>query len=389
MHNQNPHNPLQPHTHTGAPVALAKVVDSSSGERFGGFAALAGGELLFGPSGPGLSYIPYLAAEGETLIKVRRYADALQFECFQRADDLTLEEKAERDWKRRLYNPLEAYEADKLEDAPVALRGAVRGFSNDARRRMSRTCAKVHDLEKASFVTLTLSDEIVGRFWNKWEAKPDVDNMAAYLRNGIAALDKRGQRFWGRSGLSFGFIWKLENQRRKTGRYRGYLVPHMHLIVTGLGNVAVTRQRRWLKAAWWHICGEAADGHERAGVQLDKVYSRAGAGVYVAKYVAKSAEDAEDAELEIGRRWGMRGTVDTSGEDVGMITLAQYIQIRRYVARWLEGRWKGGRRYARIIRRPRQGLEDGLFIFGAGFQSATGWGLSDGLMRSLLFADIV
>jgi len=159
------------------------------------------------------------------------------------------------------------------------VRGAIKRFSADSRRRLLKHVARI-DLEnlgyRPMFITLTYPD--------KW-----ADSSAVWKRH-IEAMRKRLEREYGQHAT----LWKLEFQKRGA--------PHFHLIWFRRTSVGEIRKlRRNLSVQWAAVVGSGDEKHIYAGVQADFARSKRGVMFYASKYAAK----LDGIEREVGRRWGL------------------------------------------------------------------------------------
>lgn len=158
---------------------------------------------------------------------------------------------------------------------PTSKRSTVTTFSRKSRSRMLKITAQIDraQLSRSLFLTLT--------YPSLFPSQPSVytGHFAAFL--------KRLKRTFPKSSA----LWKLEFQKRGA--------PHYHLLVFGVPFIA----RDWLSRSWFQIARTGDERHLRAGTQVQRVKSTRQAISYVAKYVAKVAEDVPDSHH--GRFWGI------------------------------------------------------------------------------------
>lgn len=228
--------------------------------------------------------------------------------------------------------------------APKARRGAITEFSRKSRKRMLELTASLRNANHQStfFATLTYPGEFT---WLASEVK-------AHLR----AFQMRFKRFFTGAGV----IWRLELKKRKSGKSKGMVVPHFHLIIV---NAAVSwgTMMRWIRKNWYEVVGSEDEDHYKAGVDVQDVKSFRHLMHYVSKYAAKDEDDADPWERPWGRRWGAWGNVDAEPMHVIRLTARQWAMLKRLIAAWMKSK---GSSYADRVKRmsPRRGCS----IFGLG-----------------------
>ena len=175
-------------------------------------------------------------------------------------------------------------------------------------------------------------------------------------------------------------IWRLECKARKSGKNRGKVAPHYHLLVCGIKNLKEWRE--FIQTAWFEVVGSGDAKHAKAGTEASRVQTSRHAMHYVSKYCAKMDDDtpitAEGEPMPIGKWWGKFGDADNAPSLSMEIGYEELCELRRLAARYVQNRNK---RYSKIIKRGKMGLT----IFGLGDESnpawlkqperCTGWGL--------------
>jgi len=166
-------------------------------------------------------------------------------------------------------------------------RRTVSGFSPAARLRMLRTVATVQwERVKASlFITLTYPDSVCRR-------TSDERNRDRYQ------FLRSMERYLGKE---VGALWRIEWQKRKSGALKGTTVPHVHLIVFGIGYIPYQKIREWWRAVL-HVDGALATDVQK--IKGGKMVAR-----YVSKYCAKLPEERSLDNASYvnthGRHWGI------------------------------------------------------------------------------------
>jgi hypothetical protein len=166
------------------------------------------------------------------------------------------------------------------------LRGGIKGFSIQSRRRLMELIATVkRDAELPDFVTLTYPNEF-----------PTVERSKRDLKVFFQRFDRK----YPQSGK----IWKLEPQERGA--------PHFHMLVWGCDTEDLFF---WVLNNWFDIAGHGDPNHYKfhAGLLKDskkcvtRVNSFRGVWSYASKYIGKTFEVAEWGSQWTGRFWGVSG----------------------------------------------------------------------------------
>jgi hypothetical protein len=203
---------------------------------------------------------------------------------------------------------------------PGGRRGQVKGFSYASRRRFIRMIAKVERESKPLFVTLTFPDEYIDKVTSPVEWKRQLKAIK--------------QRF-ARKFPEVAFIWRLEVEKRKSGKYVGVEFPHFHLMVYGMGDRYL---KDWISLAWWEVCGRLSVSHLKAGTKVEKMRSFRGVLSYVSKYMAKPGVSL----AMTGRIWGIHNikAIPWVKATILLLSEGEAVQLIRYLRRYanLKGR---------------------------------------------------
>jgi len=184
------------------------------------------------------------------------------------------------------------------------IRGTVRGFSRQSRKRLIDL---IHQVDRSRtgvplFVTLTYPRE--------WPS--DWREYKGHLHTWLKRLERRYP------GASV--IWRLEYQKRGA--------PHYHVLVFGVPYLP----HKWVSRTWFEVVGSGDDRHLAAGTEVAKVRTWRGASFYCAKYLGKLCEFGT---VDTGRMWGVRGTLPIELETFAL-TWHQWHRARRVLRRWLK-----------------------------------------------------
>ena len=199
----------------------------------------------------------------------------------------------------------------------IGVRGAIRGFTKAARKRMLQFLQSV-DCEVVGlplFVTLTYPGEWPG---DPLRWKRDLDTWLHRLRRAFPAA-------WA--------VWRLEPQRRGA--------PHYHMLVFGLPKLP----REWLSRTWFEVVGSGDERHLRAGTQVQRVDSWRRVIGYAAKYLAKEVAALPGAWQEgVGRWWGVHNRQAAKREAMEVELGAKaFYRVRRVLRRLVGGPGRSGR----------------------------------------------
>lgn len=258
-------------------------------------------------------------------------------------------------------------------------RGNVAGFSRASRKRMIDLMCSQREGAPKTFVSLTYADE----------ALFDVTEHGEVIRlthdrdwkRDIEVLRKRFERQF----PNIKAIWRIELQDRKSGKFRGLIAPHFHMLIWNMTPTCTvsdsdTDFQTWLNQQWWEIVDTGLSKHYEHGTHISLIETERHAMFYVSKYVAKAEDEFED-NYEIGRRWGRIGQFDT-GECLHMLlNQREFVQFRRLIRSWLKSH---GRDYAKRLRGS--SLEKGFTVYGLGDGlSSSSQFLPDGLIKYMVF----
>jgi hypothetical protein len=147
-----------------------------------------------------------------------------------------------------------------------AKRRPVSIFTESARLRLLKFIARIDwkYYEKAVFITLTYPDDKVLR--RSFQRNKDRYLFWRYL-----------ETYLGRDACG---LWRLEWKQRKSGKYRGIVLPHFHLLAFGVSWVPKEEVRRWWRTILNH------EGNLSTHVR--GYDSGENAAIYAAKYAAKN-----------------------------------------------------------------------------------------------------
>lgn len=162
----------------------------------------------------------------------------------------------------------------------------ITSFSRQSRMNLIRRIAKTEwgQCLPALFLTLTFPDEVA--------------SLSVRERTQLRqSFQYRMEKFLGKK---VGCLWRVEWVRRRSGHYKGKIVQHMHLIVSGVRFI-----HWWWIRKWWQECL----GYEGPlQTHVKRVDTALQAAMYLQKYVSKPVLLDYRAYLRegesIGRQWG-------------------------------------------------------------------------------------
>lgn len=207
-------------------------------------------------------------------------------------------------------------------------RGRILGFSRKSRSRCLKKLMKSEEAPGA-WGTLTISDECI----------PDIE-----IKSLIEWITKK-QRVLGqyikRNCPGYGVVWKKEWKKRKSGKFLGFFVCHLHLTITG--PESATDQdllRVWwiIRDEWIRLLGttsEAAFAVLNGEKSFEILRSKKRAAIYVSTYVSKR-DDVPPGVDSIGRNWGTWGEWKEAEPETFQLAASEYSVVRRILCRYMK-----------------------------------------------------
>lgn len=191
-------------------------------------------------------------------------------------------------------------------------RGKIVGFSKGSRRRMMTMMARIDKSELPIFVTLTYPDE--------------YPSAKKYKRD-IKAFIQRLKRRWPVAGG----VWKLEFEIRKTGKNKGNLAPHYHILLYGVPYKEALSE---ISKMWFEVVGSDDEKHLNAGTRVERIKSHRGVMAYASKYIGKLISQDEVRE-SCGRIWGYFGLIPFADEVKIIINREMAVKLLRNLNRYI------------------------------------------------------
>lgn len=167
------------------------------------------------------------------------------------------------------------------------VRGNIMGFSRGSRLRLLKAIARMDWtlIGPSLFVTLTYPDERSVRRMSQ-----RTSDRSQFIRAVELHL-----------GRHVATIWRAEWKERRSGRNKGTMVSHVHLLLLGVEFIPWEKIRAW----WGRILGWNGPLH----TYVEATWDGPGASLYVAKYCSKV--DAPPSLVNasylnrVGRHWGL------------------------------------------------------------------------------------
>ena len=171
---------------------------------------------------------------------------------------------------------------------PLDGRGECWGFSDASRLRMLSAMSKVNwdAIGKSLFITLTYQDCM------RPEECSEVSTQRFCMQRYIETRIEK----------EVSILWRVEWAERKTGAYKNYLYPHIHLLVFDVQYIHYAMVNRW----WKMVIGYPQDRYVRTETRGAR--NRRLAWHYLAKYCGKHSSLVIGAYLNNafpGRSWGI------------------------------------------------------------------------------------
>lgn len=166
-------------------------------------------------------------------------------------------------------------------------RSAIQKFSNAARLRMIKEVARIEwPLTLPSlFITLTTPDDV-------------ADSSPGQRTRQRLQLQRCIETHCGKK---VGALWKVEWMPRRSGKHKGKLIHHFHLILCNVAWIPWQKLR-----AWWK---DALHTKHEVKTWVERIYSPLQAAHYVCKYMSKAHSLDYLPYLRngqsIGRQWGV------------------------------------------------------------------------------------
>ncbi|MCG8686933.1 MAG: hypothetical protein MI892_18785 [Desulfobacterales bacterium] len=194
------------------------------------------------------------------------------------------------EYERRLY-PQRASDQSSI----VPKRGQITGMSKKSSLRLRKRAARINDL--SLWVDFTFSDDV-------------LENMSITERAQFSYYCLKRITKYAKEKFGLHLIWKREYQPRKSGRNKGEIMPHFHVL---FGGMTSKQHKIWINICiqiltrWVEITGTENDNALAVAVNR-KSYRRIEnpkhATCYISKYFSKDAELEIPEGESIGRCWG-------------------------------------------------------------------------------------
>lgn len=166
-------------------------------------------------------------------------------------------------------------------------RKCINAFSAASRLRVLKLIARVdwNQFLPGVFITLTYPDNMVGLTYKERSKHRYLFHraMERYLGTKVASL------------------WRIEWVPRRSGTWKGFLIPHLHLLVSKVSYIPWRVVREW----WRSAIGASGYLH----TWIEKIEEAGHAAKYCCKYVAKQhsfiSAAYHNTRVTVGRMWGV------------------------------------------------------------------------------------
>lgn len=211
-------------------------------------------------------------------------------------------------------------------------RGKVREFSRAARRRLILDFGKLKEYPPA-WVTLTFADDCM-------DGKTVTERGAfawGRLKRFIEWIEYHFPGCWG--------LWRKEWEVRKSGKLKGELCPHYHVMLE-VGKVGADLDKAliWILKRWVRQTGTQDENARTVAMRKESRAILDGVKMaqrYVAKYMSKTTLaifDELDEEESLGRYWGRIGSPPYGAVCVVKLSRYESVWLRRLLHRMCQGK---------------------------------------------------
>jgi hypothetical protein len=221
--------------------------------------------------------------------------------------------------------------------------------------------------EPAFWVTLTFADEQIDNC--------DPEALLAMSSRTMEKFRKRVKRRWPWMGI----VWRREWEVRKSGRWKGELIPHIHAMVylkADTPGSSFYGFSRALRVQWVKSLPKQDDVaikkamkvalHDRSWARLNNVEH---ALKYVSKYMAKADPRVIEGDYSLGRMWGVWGKRPEMAQGVLIrVPMDKVEQVGRALAEKVRGsdgfreKVEGCKSYVLLPRYEAMGCFEAVFL---------------------------
>lgn len=170
---------------------------------------------------------------------------------------------------------------------PSEKRGIIHGFTPAARIRMLKTIARIDwfAVGKSIMITLTYPDNRKDRTYQE-----RTTDRTLFLK----AIEKN-------LGRKVSALWRTEWKARKSGKAKGQIAPHLHLVMLGEPFIC----QRFVRQVWRKILKVTGPLATHVSPTADGEHSAKYASKYAAKETVSALDNVAYLELSMGRAWGL------------------------------------------------------------------------------------
>ena len=196
----------------------------------------------------------------------------------------------------------------------MRLRGDVKVFSAQSRFRLLKLIARIQwsNVDKCLMVTLTFPDQY---------GIVDKDTM-----NGYRYLFHRRMEYILKKNICV--IWRIEQEIRKSGKRKGEVMPHLHLLLFGIPRIPYRIiNDAWQRAIGWNEYVRTDICRAKNGVMAAKYCAK-----YCAKEVSASLVNKTYLNTYTGRQWGVLRSelLPLAKKEVYLVKLSDVVRDIRF-----------------------------------------------------------
>lgn len=173
-------------------------------------------------------------------------------------------------------------------------RGDITEFSRKSANNLKKCIGRTPNLQ--GMFELTFADDVM--------SDKTFTERRDYAVNCLRRFKQYLHKKW-----NIQFVWKREFQDRKSGSLKGDVIPHFHIIFTGLTESRLQNFERvmvQIMSAWVKIMGSEMPKAYKVAINQEsyrKIENSRHARIYIGKYFGKVQEHLPEG-VSIGRCWG-------------------------------------------------------------------------------------
>ncbi|MEH0022398.1 MAG: hypothetical protein V6Z89_22290, partial [Desulfobacter sp.] len=207
---------------------------------------------------------------------------------------------------------------------PYAKRGKITGMSKKSSLRLRKRAARIDDL--ALWIDFTFADDVM-------ETKT-ITERAEFSYYCLKRLMKYTKETFG-----LHLIWKREYKARRSGKNKGEIIPHFHVLFGGL---TPKQDKVWLSICtqllikWVEITGTQNDNAYVVAINkksFRRIHNPKHATCYISKYFSKDEPLEIPEDESIGRCWGKTANCPDVKPYVISLSQRESFQLTRHLIR--------------------------------------------------------